>query len=246
MPLFDIVAKSGIMHVPESYPNYAATGLPPRRVRIITPLLFPIFFPFAIPLPPTRYTENSPFPVQELGLFCKLLNATTHDSMVADAKDRKYRMYSRLQLDASVNSTGDFVVRVAGQNTSALNASSFVTDVGMEGGKIEPPPLRIEELRLQMPNRNSYIVEWLTLGRPHPMAELAFAEICWRNCQYIWHKVSLLIERTPSGITCTPTLAGSCFPTHGLWINGTKRLGISQAAIGNLWISHASSSSRCV
>jgi hypothetical protein len=238
MPTFDIVAKSGIMPVPTSYANYAATGLPPHTTRLPSGLLSPV------PLPATPYTENLDAPVTELSLFCVALNASTHDSMLSAAKDRQYRMYSQLKLDASTNPSGQFVVRVFGQTTSAFTASMFITEVGLEGGVLTPPPLRIEELRLQMVNPNKYVVEWLTLGRPAPIAEPGFTEICWRDCVFIWHKVSLAIERVGPTFTCTPTLVGSKFPTHAVWVNGTKRATIAQGQIGKLWVPYAAGSSR--
>lgn len=85
-----------------------------------------------------------------------------------------------------------------------------------------------------MPDRDGHIIEWLTLGRPHPLAEPRFAKICWRDCQFIWHKVSLLLQRNSSGIARTPTLTGSRFPTHAVCIDNVHRVSMSQAAIGNL------------
>jgi hypothetical protein len=240
MPTFDIVAKSGIMPVPTSYANYAATGLPPHSTRLPTLGVLP-----GLPiLPATEYTENINAPVTELSLFCAALNASTHDTMTSAAKDRQYRMYSQLRLDANTDASGLFVVRVAGQSTSAFTPSMFITEVGLEGGVLTPPPLNITELRLQMTNPNKYVIEWLTLGRPAPVAEPGFTEICWRDCVYIWHKVSLAIERSGPMITCTPTLTGSKFPTHAAWVDGTKRASIAQGAIGRLWVPFAPGSSR--
>lgn len=242
MPTFDIVAKSGIMPVPISYANYAATGLPPHTTRLLIPTV-PLI-PVPIPMPATPVSEMLDAPVTELSAFCVALNASTHDTMLTAAKDRQHRMYSQLKLDASTNASGQFVVRVFGQTTSAFTASMFITEVGLEGGVLTPPPLRIEELRMQMSNPNKYVVEWLTLGRPAPIAEPGFTEICWRDCVFIWHKVSLAIERVGPNFTCTPTLVGSKFPTHAVWVDGIKRAAIAQGQIGKLWVPYAAGSSR--
>lgn len=242
MPIFDIVAKSGIMPVPTSFANYAATGLPPHTSRLSIPTV-PVI-PVPIPMPATPYSEILDAPVTEMSLFCAALNASTHDTMLSAAKDKQYRLFSQLKLNAITDAAGLFSVRVVGQTSSVYTAAQFTTDVGLEGGVLTPPPLRVEELRFQMTNPNTYVIEWLTLGRPHPLAEPGFSEICWRDCVFIWHKVSLTVQRVGTVFTCSATLKGSQFPTHAVWVDGTKRATIAQGAIGRLWWPISAGSSR--
>lgn len=218
-----IIAKTGILRVPEHYSSMAATGLPHRPRLVFLPSI------------PTKYNENINAPVQELGIFAKLLNQATYDQLTTTTKDKNYRLFSRLKL--SISWAGDKLVV---QPTSGTLTQRIESDFGVERtpiGVFTPPPLEIVDLALQQVSATQFKFGWLAMGRPHPASEVLFEEVCHRDCVYIWHRVGGFVTLNNGQAQVKVGFSGSRFPTHVLFINGKLAIRKYQGALGNLWVS---------
>lgn len=220
---FNIVAKSAILPVPESYPSFEATGLP-RRPRVVMPGTIP-----------SKYTENLAAPVAEFSAFAMLLNNSTHDHFNTDVRDGQFRLYSRVLLAASWTS-GKLSITL----TSGTPAQRVEIEGGIEKtpiGTFVPPPLKVEDLKLRQVSSTQVDFGWMVLGRPHPMAEPLFEEVCHRQCVYIWHRIEGHISLVNGLPKAKIDISGSRFPSHAVFLDSKLVIKKHQGALGNLWVS---------
>jgi hypothetical protein len=145
-----------------------------------------------------------------------------------DAKDGKYRLFSKLDLNVSCTPGSPPVVTVGGMDT----------DVGIEPvpviGPLTPPPMLITGPTLTPLPSGATKFRWFGEGRPHLAAEPGFQAVCTRTSVYIWHDIEGEVDC--SGVRITD-FKGSGFPTHRVYVDGAPPARtIPQGPFKNLWI----------
>jgi hypothetical protein len=68
----------------------------------------------------------------------------------------------------------------------------------------------------------TYSVAWLGYGKPDSGPELSLQAVAARQSVNIWHLLQLKVTSTPSGIVGAVDLRGSEFPSHRVWLNGSR------------------------
>lgn len=210
---FSIVARTSILKIPESYPDFISTGLPARAIS-------------------AGFLHA---PVQEFEVFADLLNNSVADDVSTEQFNKKYRLSSRVNMSVSVQGGKMSVVVESGKTGSPVE-----TDFGVEKtplGTFTPAPPLVEDVEFRQVSATRFQFGWIMLGRPHWMAEPLFEEICHRDCVYIWHRIGGHISPVEGRIIFKVGLEGSRFPTHALFINHRREILKAQGALGNLWVS---------
>jgi hypothetical protein len=175
--------------------------------------------------------------IPKLAAFGALLDRAVKDHIRNDAKDRMYRLYS------------EWTFRVICRDGAILGVvpNLMDTDVGEEclvgSACLTPPPIIVTSPTLRRVSPDTFSFGWSAKGRPHNAAEVAFQAICPRTSRYIWHNLSGTIRCTGSGVAVAVNLAGSRFPTHAVFVDGTLRASLPQGTLSQLWDPHPSDAS---
>jgi putative peptidoglycan binding protein len=174
-------------------------------------------------------------PPQALFAMGQALDALTADACSTDARDQRYRLFSKRVFD--VVCQGDRVVSFTASPSGAPD-----TDFGHEicipftpVCPVDPPPL--------IPITTGEVIDpsgvlrfsWRVKGRPNPLVEPGFWAVCTRTSVFIWHQVDGQIACSPTGPVVTVNLTGSRFPSHCLFVNGARHVFIPQGPLTNLW-----------
>jgi hypothetical protein len=73
-------------------------------------------------------------------------------------------------------------------------------------------------------------------GRPNVAGNAAMEAVKHRTCTYIWHEVAGTLACQQGQPQVAASLRGSQFPSHRLWVRGTKVAEVPQGPFKDLWI----------
>lgn len=142
-------------------------------------------------------------------------------------KDKKYRLWSKVVLNAKVKN-GDLTVSIVSRDVDggleafgALQGTAFITD---------PPELKKEGTK--------YKFTYLCYGSPHPAAEVGLQLVRRRTSTNIWHRVYGEIYLEGGALKYDfKFFAVSSFPMHTLYVNQKLIQELRQTFISDLWVS---------
>lgn len=140
-------------------------------------------------------------------------------------KDKKYRLWSKVVLNAKVKN-GDLTVTLVSRDVDGgkeaygtIDGTAFITD---------PPELKKEG--------NKYKFTYLCWGSPNPIAEVGLQQIRPRTSTNIWHRVIGEIYVEAGALKYTFSFFnGSKFPMHTLYVNQVLIEERNQFYISDLW-----------
>jgi len=161
-------------------------------------------------------------------------NPLTDGIFVTPPPDSKgYRLFSSARIQVEHRGTALLSASVAG---------ALLTDAGNEcvpgvSVCLQAPPLRVDMApTFTRIDANRVRVTWGVRGRPPSVTEPAFATIRDRTCVFVWHRVKATIDCS-SGVpvVTSPTVEGSRFPSHRLWLDGAMMHDVRQGPLSALW-----------
>jgi len=170
----------------------------------------------------------SPTPEVELAEFAVATDLAFSENPMTDAKDKGYRLFSERTFSVSCSD---------GRIVSAV-PSGLDTDSGKEG-PFQAPPLITSDVSAKITGPATFAFSWMAKGRPHLAVEPSFQFVCFRTSRFIWHKVEGEIDCSGM-VPPSPRIAGSHFPSHRAFVNGTPVTTIRQGPLSDLWVSSPS------
>src|SRR5262249_13187051 len=72
-------------------------------------------------------------------------------------------------------------------------------------------------------------------GQPNAAGVAVMEAVKHRTCSYIWHEVSGTLTCQQGQPRIVARIGGSAFPSHRLWVRGTKVAEVPQGPFRNLW-----------
>jgi RHS repeat-associated protein len=140
-----------------------------------------------------------------------------------DAKDGRYRLYTRVNIKASCE---------CGKPPTVT-----IVETDMEGGAEGLVSGTINMTTPQVtPNGESVSVQWKGWGRPNRLVEPRIRWVKLRTSVNIWHDVTIKVScdgDTPRFDIGAVSVSG--FPSFRLWKDGSQALSINQGPLSNLW-----------
>ena len=168
--------------------------------------------------------------------FGQMLDVSVHDSCEGDKQDGKFRLFADV----------DFTVLHDSAKILGMITKGPTTDVGLEclpvisSACLTPPAITIVQNATKRISDTRIDFVWEVKGRPHNLAEPAFQAICPRTSKFIWHMVKGSVEMAGGVPTLTASIVGSAFPTHCLFVNGSRTGFVRQGKLARLWDPHPS------
>jgi hypothetical protein len=141
----------------------------------------------------------------------------------------QFRLWSQVLVEAQCNANKVTKWKIAGLTTSFGKEAFFQTS-----GNVSKP------LSVSPSPGSSAAVDRVEFGyrvRGQPLAAVnsALAAARPRTCTFIWHEVNGLLTCVGGNPVVKTTVKGSGFPSHRVWIDGTKTSDVPQGAFKKLW-----------
>jgi len=168
----------------------------------------------------------APFINLALNAFAVATNLNFLEDPIADDKDGKYRLFTRVDVQVFCED---------GQLVYA-NVAKVDTDAGAEPNNMSGT-IALKDLQVVMLGGNDLGIFWQGEGTPDPSAETAFEVVAHRSSRVIWHMIGV-------GATCNADdsatfgmsqFRASDFPSHRVWINQVLTGNIVQGPFVSLW-----------
>jgi RHS repeat-associated protein len=163
----------------------------------------------------------------------------TKEDPANDAKDGKYRLYSRLKLEFEccdgklkidpsqprVESDGGAEVSIPKRFTFRGDSPFGLPLTGVPAFVPETPviwgTIDIDNFTYEPLGESSMRFRYRAFGKPNPIAEPSFNLIKPRKSKYIWHDVEVVVScEGERGFHRARFFDVSGFPSHRLWVNG--------------------------
>jgi len=146
-----------------------------------------------------------------------------------DAMDQTYRLFS--QIEASFTCDGANI-----GNVNAFPILDGGNELPLIKGTIDingPLAARLDA--------STFEIWWQGFGHPNPLVEPGMQWVAYRTSVNIWHEVRATVYCDDQGTGHGGYLSfqGSQFPSHRLWIDGTKVDDINQGSFSDLWTASA-------
>jgi len=159
-------------------------------------------------------------------------DAAMSENPLADAKDKRYRLYSARTFTVTCNGG-----RIASVAPTPIDADTGTECIPRTSTCLQPPPLIVYGVTAGMTSPTTFQFSWTAKGRPHLGAEPAFQLVCPRTSVFIWHNVSGRIECAGGEPRVAIRLTGSRFPSHRVFVNGViQPPTVPQGTYNNLWV----------
>ncbi len=207
------------------------TALTAPRTRDIRIVVKSFIAPIGPRTSVTRCAITDPSSIVKLRALGVATDLAFSENPLTDAKDKRYRLYS--QRTFRVTCQGD---RLVSAIPSALDADAGTECLPRTRVCLQPPGLVVSGVWGRRSGPSTFDFGWTAKGRPHLAAEPAFQVVCPRTSVYIWHTVSGRIDCSAPEIRVDVRLAGSAFPSHRVFVNGTAVSAIPQGVFARLWI----------
>ena len=152
------------------------------------------------------------------------------ENPATDAKDGKYRLYTRVTIKASCCKDAAPTVTI-----------STEMDGGQEAGPVSGTINMSSDIKM---GSSSTVVHWNGWGRPALLAEPAMLMVKPRTSRNIWHDVTIIVSCEDGKPSFDQgNLRVSKFPSFRLWKDGKRIDERRQGALSDLWQADPSDSS---